>query len=302
MKQISRNLLIGFSLLSFIIACQDTSRPTIAYPVPLPDSVPLKFMPGTVTSDNLDFNSAYSPDGKSFYFCRSENSKWVIYVTKFEGNTWSTPSPADFYDARYSEADPVFAPDGSLYYISNRPRNEADTLKDHDIWKVKPTGENQWSEPLNISIVNSDSNEFYISFAANGNLYFASSRQGGFGQEDIYISHYENNPYAQPVNVGAEINSQGSDHDPLIDENERFLIFTSSDRKDSFGQADLYVAKRRGKKWEYAVNLGERFNTPTYEYCPYVSPDNRFFFYSSESDVKWVKADYIFKQFGNHKR
>lgn len=299
MKLISINLFVGLALLSFILACRNTSHPTVVYPTPLPDTVPLKFMPGIVTSDNLDFNSAYSLDGKSFYFCRSENRKWVIYVTKFDGKSWSTPVPADFYDSRYSEADPVFAPDGSLYYISNRPRNYADTINDHDIWQVKPTDEGQWSEPLNVSIVNSDSNEYYISFASNGNLYFASSRQGGFGQEDLYISHYENDRYTQPVNLGAEINSKGSDHDPLIDKDERFLIFTSSDRKDSFGQADLYAASRSDNKWGYAVNLGKRFNTPTYEYCPYLSPDNQYFFYSSESDIKWVKAEYLLKRLEN---
>jgi len=295
MKSIFKNLLVSLSLLSFIIGCRNATHPTVAYPGPLPDSVPLKFMPGIVTSDKLDFNSAYSPDGKSFYFGRSENGRWVIYVTTFVANAWSTPVPAAFKDSRYSEADPVFAPDGSLYYISNRPRNKADTIKDYDIWQVKPLAGNQWSEPLNLSVVNSDSNEFYISFAANGNLYFSSSRQGGLGEEDIYVSHYENDRYAQPVNLGAEINSSGSDHDPLIERDERFLIFTSSERKDSYGEADLYAATRHENRWRSAVNLGQRFNTPTYEYCPYLSPDNQYFFYSSESDIKWVKAEYLFK-------
>jgi Tol biopolymer transport system component len=253
-------------------------------------------MPGIVTSAELDFNSAYSPDGKSFYFGRSENGKWVLYVTTFDGKTWSTPVHPAFNDTTYSEADPVFSPDGSLYYISTRPRNDEDTIHDYDIWWVKEIGGNKWSEPVNMAIVNSDSNEFYVSFASNRNLYFSSSRQGGYGQEDIYLCQYKGDHYAQPVNMGEQVNSTGSDHDALITTDEQYLIFSSSGRKDSYGQADLYITKHSsGQKWQEPVNLGKRFNTSTYEYCSYLSPDNQYFFYSSESDVKWIKADYLFK-------
>jgi Tol biopolymer transport system component len=268
----------------------------ILYPLRAPDSTPLQFLPGIVTSNNLDFNSAYSPDGQSFYFGRSENGKWVMYVTTFHGKHWSPPIHPAFSNTKYSEADPAFAPDGSLYFISTRPRDVNDTTSDYDIWKVCETNEG-WSEPENFAIINSDSNEFYISFAPNGNLYFSSARMGGYGKEDIYVSILKNGKSYEPVNLGSAVNSTGSDHDPLIIGDEEYLLYSSSDRPDSYGQADFYFSTRiNPKEWSAATNLGVIFNTPTYEYCPYLSPDNKYFFYSSQSDVKWIKAEYLYRR------
>ena len=63
----------------------------ISYPQPLPDSVAVPFLPGIVSCDSLDFNAAFSPDGKCFYFSRSSKGKWMIYVTKLSGGLWSKP-------------------------------------------------------------------------------------------------------------------------------------------------------------------------------------------------------------------
>src|ERR1700754_5084641 len=61
---------------------------TIPYPEPLPDSVPAAFLPGIVSTDSLDFNAAFSPDGKSFYFTRKINNKSKIHVTHYSDGRW----------------------------------------------------------------------------------------------------------------------------------------------------------------------------------------------------------------------
>lgn len=266
----------------------------IFYPRPVPDSIPIVFLPNLVSQKGLDFNSAFSPDGKSFYFTRSKNKQWDIFVSNYDGKNWTEPILATFNGDKYSEADPAFSPDGRLYYISNRPKKNSDTLSDYDIWYVSPLKNGQWSNPVNFAEINSDSAEYYISFAKNGNAYFGSNRAGGYGEEDIYMSQYHNGKYAKPENLGAEINSKESEHDPCISPNEDIIIFTSHGRKDSFGEADLYCSKiEKGNKWFPAVNLGSNFNTATWEYCPYLSPDSKYFFFSSESEIKWVDAHYF---------
>ena len=72
---------------------------------------------------------------------------------------------------------------------------------------------------------------------------------------------------------------------------EDFIIFTSSNRDDSFGGADLYHAGLdTNMKWTPARNLGKQFNTATREYCPYQTPDGLYFFFSSAKNVKWISA------------
>jgi Tol biopolymer transport system component len=278
----------GFALvLSLLLCFRDEER--IPYPRPYPDSLAIKFLPGLVSVDGLDFNSAFSPDGQSFYFSRSVNGQWDIFVSHYEGGAWSKPVAVSFGDGKYSEADPTFSPDGKLFFISNRPRESELARKDFDIWYVEQTDGGAWSKPRNLLEINSDSSEYYISFSHNGNLYFGSSRPGGFGSDDIYVSRLVDNSYALPENLGANINSSESEHDPCVAKDEHLIIFKSENREDGFGQADLYFSTvDQTKTWMPAKNLGAGINTRGYEYCPYFSPDDRYFFFSSQSDIMWM--------------
>jgi len=268
----------------------------IPYPAPFPDSNAITFLPGIVSSDSIDFNSAFSPDGRSFYFTRKKSGLSKIYITRYDGKGWEEPVLSPFSNTKYSVADPAFGPDGKLYFISDRPKNQSDSSGDYDIWFSKPLGDGGWSEPENLQIVNSDSSEYYISFSKNGNLYFASGRKGSIGEEDIYVSRLVNGQYTTPQNLGAAINSQHSEYDPCISPDEDLIIFSSSNREDSFGGADLYYSKLDGnKKWSPAVHFGKNFNTKSREYCSYFSPDGKYFFFSSGGDVKWVDIKAINK-------
>jgi hypothetical protein len=39
--------------------------------------------------------------------------------------------------------------------------------------------------------------------------------------------------------------------------------------------------------------MGISINTKAYEYCPYLSPDGKYFFFSSEYEVKWIGSDVL---------
>jgi Tol biopolymer transport system component len=266
-------------------------QPAIAYPQPSPDSTAFRFLEGIVTTDSLDFNSAFSPDGKSFYFSRSVDRQWDILVSTHDGAKWTEPVVAGFCDSKHSEADPAFSPDGKLYYISNR--HDDSSRHDHDIWVTQLLDNGNWLTPENLAVVNSDSNEYYISFAGNGNMYFGSARKGGFGGHDIYISRYASGSYTLPENLGPSINTAESEHDPAVSKEEEFMVFKSENRPDGFGSADLYCSLNSNDGWKPGINLGTRINTNTYEYCSYWSPDGKYFFYSSEMDVKWIGGEFL---------
>lgn len=286
--------LVACSLI--LTQCNTSIVTQIPYPTPLPDSIALTFLPGIVSKDSLDFNAAFSPDGKSFYFSRSPHHNYDILVSHHDGKRWQEPVLVPFAETAYAEADAVFAPNGNLYYISNRPRNAADTIPDFDIWFVRPLPNGKWSAPENLAIVNTDSTEYYVAFAENGNLYFASSRPGGYGQEDIYVSKLENGHYTTPENLGPTINSPQSEHDPCVTKDEQTLLFTSVGRPDGYGEGDIYYSKKEpGQKWNIAQNIGKHINTPSYEYCSYLTPDGMYFFFSSNYDVKWIDAAYLLK-------
>jgi hypothetical protein len=269
---------------------------TIPYPTPEPGIVPLVFLPGTSSQkDSLEFNSAFSPDGQSFYFSKSTDGQWDIYVSHHNGTTWGTPVLAPFSEKKFSEADPVFRSDGKIYFISNRPKDAGSKTSDFDIWFVAPLAGGGWSPPRNAVEFNSSADEYYISFSKEGDAYFGSARPGGFGSMDIYVSRRIAGRYLPPENLGPNINTAESEHDPcLVSEDGNLLVFKSENRPDSLGEADLYASRRdRDGKWTPAVNLGRPINTRDYEYCCYLTPDRRFFFFSGELDIKWVDAAYL---------
>jgi len=282
------------SLLLIIIFFSCASKPEdneakITYPDPHPDSVALTFLPGIVSSESRDLNAMFSPDGQSFFFTRAQNDRMSIYQMRLVNGAWNAPEPFPYTASDYSDADPAIAPDGKLYFISTRPKDENDKTTDYDIWSIAPQVDGSWSKPENVAAVNSDSSEYYVSFSNNGNIYFSSSRAGGFGQEDIYRSRFENGSFTPPENLGGKINSGKSEYDPGISMDENMLVFTSSGRDDSFGAGDLYGSKLdRLNTWMQARNLGKRFNTPTRDYCASFTPDSKYFFFSSEDNVKWI--------------
>lgn len=295
MKHCQYFLRVFFGII--LITASASTRSQINYPSPAPDTTALRFLPGIVSMDSLDFNAAFSPDGKSFYFSRSKNRQSKIYFTQYDGVKWCEPVFASFTgNEKYAEADPLFAADGKLYFISNRPKDASDNIPDYDIWFVSPLGDGRWSAAENLKSVNTDSSEFYISFAKNGNLYFASSRSGGYGQEDIYVSKLVNNQYTTAENLGPMINTDKSEYDPCISAKEDLLIFASSNRENGLGAADLYCSRLLNRKWLPALNLKPPFSTNTRDFCPYFSPDAKYFFFSSEGDVKWISIQTLNKR------
>jgi hypothetical protein len=213
-------------------------------------------------------------------------------VTRYDGKNWTKAQKVSFDTDQYSEADPAIGSDGNLYFISNMPKDDTDTIPDFDIWFVTPVADGVWSKPENLTIVNTDSTEYYVSFAGNGDLYFASSRPGGYGLEDLYVSRNVDGKLLTPVNLGAAINSEYSDHDAALPKNGAFMIYTSVDRKGGLGEGDLYYSiKNADGTWAPGKPMSNKWNTPTYEYCSYFSPDQLYFFYSSRRDVKWTRVE-----------
>ncbi|MFN8333856.1 MAG: hypothetical protein U0U09_01940 [Cyclobacteriaceae bacterium] len=289
MKHLIASALIVLTITLF--CCTDKKAVEIPYPLPVPDTSAIVFLPGIVSSDSFDFNACFSADGKSYYFTRNENDRTLIYVIRHDGTNWGSPQLTSFTDTAWSQADPAFAPDGKMYFISNRPKDANDTLRDFDIWFSNPLPNGEWSAPENFKAINSDSNEYYMSFTAAGNVYFGSSRNGSAGQEDIYVSRLENGVYTTPENLGVAVNTDKAEFDPFITHDEKLIIFASSNREDGLGRADLYYSKYENGAWTKAANLGKHINTATRDFCPYISRDGKYFFFSSNRDVKWIKAE-----------
>ena len=125
-----------------------------------------------------------------------------------------------------------------------------------------------------------------MSVAANRSIYFHSEK--GIG---IAIAGNGNDP--EPDILGGEINTGNFDQHPFVSPDERFFLFDSP-RPGGFGDADVYVAFRIDDQKKYrVVNLGDKVNSPKGEFCPVLSPDGKYLFYTSAEDIYWVDIKII---------
>ncbi len=105
------------------------------------------------------------------------------------------------------------------------------------------------------------------SISADGlSLYFCSMRPGGYGAGDIWVTTRAtvSDPWAEPVNLGPEVNGSAWDGEPTISGDGLSLYF-GSQRSGGYGMADIWVTTRAtiSDPWGKAVNLGPTINTAT---------------------------------------
>jgi Tol biopolymer transport system component len=243
---------------------------------------PTMFGPGIISTEDMELNAAFTPDGRTLYFTKRtpKAQLWTILVSTLKESRWSTPRVAEF-SGQYSDFDPFISPDGSqLFFSSNRPA-PGKVKKDFDIWMVKKTAAG-WTTAASLTDINTESQEFYSSVSNTGTLYFSSNREGGKGSGDIYRSRLVDGKYSKPENLGDAINSKYMDGDPYIAPDESFLIFVSYNRPEGLGDGDLYISLNQNGSWTAAKNLGEPVNSSVTDFCPNMSPDGKYFFFTSE--------------------
>ena len=144
-----------------------------------------------------------------------------------------------------------------LFYLKNQPSSG--------------TILSEVSDPLPVKLMNTGSDDAYLSFNLHQDTaFFCSDRDGNF---DIFftkkpsgkdLSSWFNGDYSIAAKPDS-INSQGDDKCPFII--GQTMVFTSN-RPGGYGGYDLYYSVLRNGKWSSAVNLGPDINTSSDEYRP----------------------------------
>lgn len=142
-----------------------------------------------------------------------------------------------------------------------------------------------WSEPINLGAsINTEYWESSPGLSPDKNtLYFSSSRPGGYGGKDLYVSYrMANGKWSTAENMGAAINTKGDELAPFIHADNNTLYFTSSGLP-GYGGTDLYlIRKDTSGKWGIPENLGYPINTIENEGSLFVSSDGETGYYASD--------------------
>ena len=114
-------------------------------------------------------------------------------------------------------------------------------------------------------------------------LYFTSNRPGGYGGNDLYVCHrQENGRWSSPENMGPSINTAGDESAPFIHADNSTLYFTSN-ALPGYGGDDLFVVRKTTNgQWSTPQNLGYPINTIENEGSLVVATDGKTAYYASD--------------------
>lgn len=194
----------------------------------------------------------------------------------------------DSINSEWPEYSPVISADEQmLIFTSRRPSTtggakDIDGLWNEDIYVSYKNAKGEWSTPQSISNnINGNGMEASISLSFDGQTLIVY-RDAGEGQGgNIYYSRFDGKDWSPLKEFGSDVNTKYWESHACLSPDGNKLYFVSN-RPGGYGGRDIYrVVKLPNGKWSKALNLGPSINSEYDEDAPYLHPDGKTFFFSS---------------------
>lgn len=251
-----------------------------------PANIPQRFNLSTDNGFTAVERIAISTDGKCILY--HENNGYNpssmardLYCI-YENNKWNGP----FILFDRAEA-PALSITGDTVYFG----------RDGFVWCAVMKNSN-WTQPIKFS----DIRYWHYLQITNHGTYYAAMKcaKNKVGKTD-WSKIIINKTDTLITSLGAPVNTTNDNLDFYISKDESFIIF-ASDRTDivKYGYSDLFVSFRKNDNtWSTPQNLGKTINDPSeVRWGPFVSPDNKYLFYShtskpdnSDACTYWIRID-----------
>ncbi|MBC7450361.1 MAG: OmpA family protein [Cytophagales bacterium] len=159
------------------------------------------------------------------------------------------------------EASCILTKDGKTMIFARGNNGATKGPKDVDLYKSVLLSNGKWSEPVMLNINDPLAWDACPALSADEKtLYFASNRDGGSGNVDIYKATLDGNgDWSNPVNIGAPVNTRGNEMYPYVDKKGTFYF--SSDGHPSLGSLDVFYIKKDAAGKTSIENIGKPINS-----------------------------------------
>ena len=233
---------------------------------PLPEGI------NTIGDEEL---GRWNMDGKSMVYTSLTKEKVGLNIARFDDAGRMISVEAFPFDAIYNGGGHTLSPDGKNLVFTLCGRKGG--FGDCDLY-MSEFKEGRWTEPINMGVeVNSASWESQPVFGLDGQtLFYASSRPGGFGGSDIWMTRRSlSGHWSTPANAGVGINTVNNEGSPYIHFDGRTLYFMR-DGKTGMGGYDLYISQLGiNDQWRTAENMGNGINSAADEGGLAIHPDGK---------------------------
>lgn len=264
------------------------------------DSIKIEHLGKDVNTPQSEFNAMHVfPDKIQFSSLRNigdkKNEKYLVRIYN------QPPNPELIYNPNginpeLNIGNGVYSPDSKKFYFTQCEQKDKSTTR-CDIF-VTRYQDFKWTPAEKLSDKVNDATatntQPAIAYDAKGNevLVFASNREGGKGNMDLWISRLnKDGTYSPAINAGDKVNTRGNEITPFYDVNSGKLYF-SSDWHYGFGGYDIFETAGADSSWATPKNLLQPINTPQNDlYYAKAADNSRAYITSNRRGSLFIEAE-----------
>lgn len=226
-----------------------------------------------LNTDAEDFGTSYYKNKVVFASSRAKSGKNYngsgksflnLYVSDVEAGELKEPQVFDKnFNSKMHDGPASFSNDGTfMAFTRNNVRDKSkDKVVELAIY-FSSYKDDKWSKPEAFNSNNGGNSVGHPSLTADGKtMYFSSNAPGGFGGADIYkTTRTEKGEWTAAVNLGNQINTEGDEVFPFLEETTGTFFFSSNGRF-GLGGLDVFICKKNGEGFDAVYNAGSPVNT-----------------------------------------
>ncbi len=210
-------------------------------------------------------------------------------------------------NTQFTEAVPIISADGRTLYFCGLDR--PDGYGGEDVYISKFENE-LWQGTQNMGTkINNRSHQSPLSISVDGNrLLIYGSYNKSFGRGDIYYIDKTASGWDSLKCFDPPVNSKYFDSDAMMTSDGKAIIFVSGRpgnagafhrvgeyfHGDYLGNTDIFVCVKQADCWSEPINIGTVINTPYCERTPFLHPDGKTLYFSSDGHYGLGRMD-VFK-------
>jgi outer membrane protein OmpA-like peptidoglycan-associated protein len=197
-------------------------------------------------------------------------------------------------NTKYTEYNPVVSADETVMaFTALRPNTGRTRSGDKFIEEiyVSYNKSGSWSEPKVVPIA-SEYNVGTAGISADGQKMIVFMG-GATDQGNLFQVTKSGDVWSKPSILAAGINSSGLESTSSFTPDGKVIYF-ASDRQGGRGGLDIWKIEMKNGKWSLPVNLGPEINTKDNEDAPFIHPDQKTLFFTSNGHATMGGRD-IFK-------